>query len=186
MNKIIFSLAILCLFFGACNSYSPRNYKKYTGIRYEDYEQNAKKQGVLDADLSEIEQADISAPVFEQVEAIEDDAVVESTNTAYGEAVVVMATKKVALGKEATIKEMHFLQTGLENAYNSTLKNYRVPGFTYSLTPVGNINPLSLFEVKCILSENYANASGKKACDFFFSQINQEYAKAKEEAEENK
>ncbi|MBQ4493870.1 MAG: hypothetical protein II972_04660 [Elusimicrobiaceae bacterium] len=182
MNKIIFSLAILCLFFGACNSYSPRNYKKYTGIKYEDYMQNEKKQELLNTDLSDIEQSDISAPVFEHVEALDDDSVVESTNSAYGEAVVVMATKKVALGKEATTREMQFLQTGLENSYNATLRNYRVPGFTYSLTPAGEINPLSVFEVKCVLSENYANATGKRACDFFFGQINQEYMKVKEEA----
>ena len=182
MNKIIFTLTILCVVFGACNSYNPKNYKRYTGIKYEDYDQNGNKQGVFDSDLTDIEQKDISAPIFEQVEAMEDDSVIESTNSAYGEAVVVMATKKIGLGKDATIKEMQLLQTGLENSYNTTLHNYRVPGFTYSLTPAGDINPLSVFEVKCILSENYANASGKKACDFFFSQITQEYNKAKEEA----
>ena len=93
-----------------------------------------------------------------------------------------MATKKVSLGSGATAKDMHFLQKSLESSYNSTLRNYRVPGFTYSLTPAGEINPLSLFEVKCILSENYANSTGKKACDFFFAQINHEYTKAKEES----
>jgi hypothetical protein len=182
MNKVIFSMIVLCFVFGACNSYSPKNYKRYTGINYSDYEQNARKQEVLDGNLSEIEQNDIASPVFEQVDAIDDDSVVESTNSAYGEAVVVMATKKINLGKDATSKEMQLLQTGLENAYNSALKEYRVPGFTYSLTPMGEINPLSLFEVKCVLSENYANSTGKSACDFFFSQIPQEYAKAKEEA----
>ena len=182
INKIIFSLTILSLTFAACNSYSPKKYKKYSGINYEDYQQDKQKQGILDTDLSDIEQTDISAPVFEQVEAMEEDSIVESTNSAYGEAVVVMATKKVSLGKDATIKEMQLLQKGLENSYNTALHNYRVPGFTYSLTPAGDINPLSMFEVKCILSENYANATGKKACDFFFGQINQEYLKAKEEA----
>lgn len=184
MNKIIFSLTILCVVFGACNSYNPKRYKRYTGIRYEDYAENARKQELLDNNF-EVEQNDISSPLFEQVEAMEDDSVVESTNSAYGEAVVVMATKKINLGKDATAKEMQFLQTGLEQSYNATLKSYRVPGFTYSLMPAGEINPLSMFEVKCVLSENYANATGKNACDFFFSQIAQEYVKAKEEASSN-
>jgi len=184
MNKIIFSLTILCLVLGACNSYSPKNYKRYTGIKYEDYVQNERKKEVLDTNITEIEQVDIATqgPIFEQVEALEDDSVVESANSAYGEAVVVMATKKINLGKDATTKEMQLLQKGLENSYNNALKSYRVPGFTYSITPAGDINPLSMFEVKCVLSENYANAKGKNACDYFFSQIAQEYAKAKEEA----
>ena len=179
MNKIIFSLTILCVLFGACNTYSPKKYKKYSGIKYEDYIQNEKKQELL-TDLNDIKQEDISAPVFEQVEALDDDSVVESTNSAYGEAVVVMATKKVALGKDATTKDMQLLQKALEGSYSATLRNYRVPGFTYSLTPAGDINPLSVFEVKCVLSENYANATGKRACDFFFNQINQEYTKVQE------
>lgn len=181
MKKMIFSIISLCLVLGACNSYNPKNYKRYTGIRYEDYAQNAKKQELLDNNISEVEQDDISSPVFEQVEAMDDDSIVESTDSAYGEAVVVMASKKVNLGKEAGPKEMQLLQTGLERSYTTALNAYRVPGFTYSLTPAGDINPLSVFEVKCVLSENYANAHGKNACDFFFSQIAQEYARAKEE-----
>lgn len=182
MNKIIFSMVVFSVVFGACNSYNPKNYKKYTGIRYEDYEENARKKELLQTELSEVHQDDIALPQFEQVEAMEDDSIIESTNSAYGEAVVVMAAKKINLGRDASTKEMQLLQIGLENAYNTALKAYRVPGFTYSLTPAGDINPLSLFEVKCVLSENYANASGKEACDFFFSQIAQEYARAKEEA----
>lgn len=182
MNKLVFSFIALCFVLGGCNSYNPKNYKKYTGIRYEDYAQNEKKKELLETNISEVEQNDISSPVFEQVEAMDDDSIVESTNSAYGEAVVVMATKKINLGKDATAREMQLLQTGLEKSYASALSSYKVPGFTYSLTPAGAINPLSMFEVKCILSENYANASGKSACDFFFSQIAQEYAKAKEEA----
>jgi hypothetical protein len=182
MNKIIFSLVALSLIFCACNSYSPKKYKRYTGIRYEDYVENARKQELLDNNMTEVEQNDISSPIFEQVEAMDDDSVVESTNSAYGEAVVVMATKKINLGKDATSKEMQILQTALEKSYNNALSTYKVPGFTYSLTPMGEINPLSLFEVKCVLSENYANSRGKSACDLFFGQISQEYAKAKEEA----
>ncbi len=177
MNKIIFSLTILCVLFGACNSYSPKNYKRYSGIKYEDYIQTETKQEVSNANINEIKQEDISAPVFEQVEALDDDSVVESTNSAYGEAVVVMAAKKIATGKDATSADMQSLQAALDKSYSATLKNYRVPGFTYSLTPAGEINPLSVFEVKCILSENYANATGKRACDFFFNQITQEYKK---------
>ena len=177
MNKIIFSLTILCVLLGACNTYSPKKYKKYSGIKYEDYIQNEQKQEVINTELKEIKQEDISAPVFEEVEALDDDSIVESTNSAYGEAVVVMAAKKIVTGKDATSKDMQALQTALDKSYSATLRNYRVPGFTYSLTPAGEINPLSVFEVKCILSENYANATGKRACDFFFNQINQEYVK---------
>ncbi len=180
MNKIIFSLTILCVVFGACNTYNPKGYKRYSGIKYEDYVQEAKKQELLREELNEVKQEDISSPVFEQVEALDDDSIVESANSAYGEAVVVMATKKVSLGKEATTKDMQLLQKALEGSYSATLRNYRVPGFTYSLTPAGDINPLAVFEVKCVLSENYANATGKRACDFFFNQINQEYTKIQE------
>lgn len=180
-NKIIFGFTILCVLFCACNTYSTKKYKRYTGIKYEDYEYDLREKELPPTNYTiAVEQKDISAPVFEQVEALDDDSVVESTNSAYGEAVVVMATKKVALGKDATTRDMQFLQTGLENSYNSTLRTYRVPGFTYSMMPAGDINPLSVFEVKCVLSENYANATGKKACDFFFGQINQEYTRAKE------
>ena len=107
MNRIVFLIPALCVMLGACGFSGQKKYKKYTGIRYEDYETN--QELITQGENTDIQQDDIQAPVFEQVEELDDDSVVESTNSAYGEAVVVMATKKISVGKNAATKDMQML-----------------------------------------------------------------------------
>ena len=113
---------------------------------------------------------------------ITEEDVVESVNSSYGEAVVVMASKKISLGKDAGYKEMEMFQTALDSAYGTAFSHYRADGFTYAMSPAGTVNPLSVMDVQCILSESFATAKGKAVCDYFFSRIPVEYAKEKENA----
>ncbi len=178
MKKTLLFLLPFCLFLAACNSYSPKNYKKYRGISYEQYEQEKlkKEQDLMREQQAEILESDINTPEIEE-ESIED--IVESTNSTYGDAVVVMASKKIPLSKDASSLDMRAFQTALDRAYRTALRQYRAAGFTYAISPAGTVNPLSVMDVQCILSEDSADAKGKATCDLFFSEIPQEYEKEK-------
>lgn len=178
MKKIILFLLPLCLFLAACNTYNQKNYKKYRGISYEQYEleKMKKEKALIREQQTDILESDISAPVIPE-ESIED--IVESTNSTYGDAVVVMASTKIPLGRDATSLDMRTFQTALDNAYKTALRQYRAAGFTYAISPAGTVNPLSVMDVQCILSEESADAKGKATCDLFFSEIPQEYEKEK-------
>lgn len=180
---IILILPIIIL--GACNPHSPRRYKEYSGINYGAYEE------MRTSSEAEIEKVDEITPETidvdtSNVEEITEEEIIESSNQAYGEAVVVMASKKINLGKKATSEDMDTFQTALDKAYNIILRSYRTQGFTYTLAPAGTVNPLSVINIQCLLSENFANTSGKKVCDAFFAQIPIEYENEKaNRAEEN-
>ncbi|WP_428047095.1 hypothetical protein [Candidatus Proelusimicrobium excrementi] len=184
MIKTILSLLCAAVLLGACTSYNQKNYKKYNGISYEEYEKQRKEQQnqtqieYIDETVGE---EDIEDPYATPLEITEED-VVESVNSSYGEAVVVMASKKISLGKDAGYKEMEMFQTALDSAYGTAFSHYRADGFTYAMSPAGTVNPLSVMDVQCILSESFATAKGKAVCDYFFSQIPVEYAKEKENA----
>lgn len=185
MKKLFLSLICAAFALGACNTYSEKNYKKYRGISYEQYEEIRKEQ------QAETKQTQIIPPapfvVQEGVEAEQpigmedltgiDNEVIESTNSTYGEAVVVMASKKIPLGENASYSDMQNFQTALDAAYNTARRAYQATGFTYAISPAGPVNPLSEMDVQCILSESLANATGKAACDLFFKQIPLEYNK---------
>ena len=184
MKKIVFTLLCAMIAFGACNNYNQKNYRKYKGISYAEYERQKaeqERQNVEYLDDSILE-SDISDPYASVGEEIVEEDVVESVNSSYGEAVVVMASKKISLGRSAGYKEMEMFQKALDSAYGSVFSHYSADGFTYAMSPAGTVNPLSVMDVQCILSESFATARGKAVCDYFFSQIPVEYAKEKENA----
>ena len=180
---IIFVLPIIIL--GACSPYSPRRYKEYSGINYDAYEPSRTTVEVNVEDMEEVTPETIEVDTS-KVEEITEEDIIESSNQAYGEAVVVMSSKKINLSKKATSEDLETFQAALDKAYNTILRSHRTEGFTYTLAPAGTVNPLSVMNIQCLLSENFANTSGKKVCDAFFAQIPIEYENEKlKKAEQN-
>ena len=183
MKRLILLVLSLILFAG-CTGYNiSKKYKEYSGINYRSYEMPSTYKDLdFKADEEEkIEEEPIEEQTLEVPEVIEitEEEIIESSNQAYGEAVVVMASKKIPLSKNATGEDLMTFQTALDKSYNAILKSYRTQGFTYTLAPAGTVNPLSVINVQCLLSENFANTSGKKVCDAFFAKIPVEYEKLK-------
>ncbi|ACC98716.1 hypothetical protein Emin_1164 [Elusimicrobium minutum Pei191] len=106
-----------------------------------------------------------------------------SSRNIYGDAVVIVASKKITLGRRASSKEMGLFQASLDKAYLESKRAFNPQGFTFSMSPAGAINPLSDIEVQCILSQESANDVGQKTCDLFFKSLRTEYALALESAE---
>lgn len=188
MIKIVFALiCTLAVFSGCAGNYDQKNYKKYTGISYQEYEARRKQHQQEQEKIEYLYQRDIEEDNIDttfpsvNTDIIEED-VIESVNSSYGEAVIVMASKKISLGKDASYKDMQLFQNALDSSYRKVFSRYRADGFTYAMSPAGTVNPLSVMEVQCKLSENYATAKGKALCDYFFEQIPQAYAKEKENA----
>ena len=123
------------------------------------------------------------APVEEIVIEEEDDSAEEdftAENIAgayatYGDVVVTVATHKFKLGENATRKEMALFQKALDAGYSTALKQYRPVGFTYAMSSVGTVNPLSDIEVNCKLSETSANQVGQSTCRTFFNTVSNRY-----------
>ena len=176
-HLIILILPIIIL--GACSPHSPRRYKEYSGINYGAYETTRTSAEVEEVETVEEVNAETIDVDTSNVEEITEEEIIESSNQAYGEAVVVMSSKKINLGKKATSEDMETFQTALDKAYNTILRSYRTQGFTYTLAPAGTVNPLSVMNIQCLLSENFANTSGKRVCDAFFAQIPIEYENEK-------
>ena len=89
----------------------------------------------------------------------------------YGDMAVIVGTKKFRLGSNASGMDITKFQKSLDTAYRQTAAIYRARGFTYSFIPSGAINPLSVIEIQCTLSERVADRNGKKVCDEFFRRI---------------
>lgn len=178
MKRLTLLLVSLILCVG-CMEYGSKKYKQYSGIDYNAYDvpsSYAELDLSLDDDNIVVEQ---ETPQVIEVEEITEEEIIESSNQAYGEAVVVMSSKKIPLSKKATSEDLLIFQTALDKSYNTILRTYRTQGFTYTLAPAGTVNPLSVINVQCLLSENFANTSGKKVCDAFFAQIPVEYENEK-------
>ncbi|MBO4707603.1 MAG: hypothetical protein J5594_03475 [Elusimicrobiaceae bacterium] len=189
MKHLILLIFLVTLFVG-CAEYGPKNYKGYAGIDYTAYELphsyteiglGTIRQGDSTEEENKAQDQDIDIETIStpEVEEITEEEIIESSNQAYGEAVVVMASKKIPLGKNATGADLAAFQTALDRSYNTILRSYRTQGFTYTLSPAGTVNPLSLINVQCLLSENFANTSGKRVCDAFFNKIPVEYENEK-------
>ncbi len=101
----------------------------------------------------------------------------------YGDVVVPVAKKKFQLGAKATSKEMGIFQRALNRAYAVALRAYNAAGFTYSVSSVGAVNPLSDIEVSCMLAESAANSVGQKTCNKFFDELASTYREFISEAE---
>ena len=175
MKRLIL-LILPIIILAACNPHSPRRYKEYSGINYGAYDTN---RTTTEVEVEEVEEVETETIDFSNVEEITEEEIIESSNQAYGEAVVVMSSKKINLGKKATAADMETFQVALDKAYNMILRSYRTQGFTYTLAPAGTVNPLSVMNIQCLLSENFANTSGKRVCDAFFAQIPIEYENEK-------
>lgn len=132
--------------------------------------------------LSEEEQP-VSAEAQEQTQ--DEDFTAENATSAYGtygDVVVTVASHKFKLGANATRKEMGFFQKALDESYNVILKQYRPVGFTYSMSSVGTVNPLSDIDVACKLSERSANQVGQATCNSFFKTVTTRYLKLVKES----
>ena len=101
---------------------------------------------------------------------------IESAYGTYGDVVVTVASHKFKLGEDASRKEMVAFHKALDEAYAVALKQYRPSGFTYSMSSVGVVNPLSDIEVACKLSDRSANQVGQATCRTFFNTVARRYA----------
>lgn len=100
---------------------------------------------------------------------------ITSSYGTYGDVVITVATHKFKLGANAGRKEMALFQQAMDRAYQVALQQYRPMGFTYAMSSVGAVNPLSDMEVTCKMSEGSANAVGQNACNVFFSSLASNY-----------
>ena len=100
---------------------------------------------------------------------------IESAYGIYGDVVVNVASHKFKLGDMASRKEMTAFQKALDHAYSVVVQRYHPSGFTYAMSSVGAINPLSDIEVACKLSERSANQIGQDTCRSFFSTVQSRY-----------
>lgn len=93
----------------------------------------------------------------------------------YGDVVVTVASHKFKLGEDATRQDMTKFQKALDSGYLAALRQYHPVGFTYAMSSVGTVNPLSDIEVACKLSERSANQVGQATCRTFFNTITRQY-----------
>lgn len=195
-------LGVLCLAgvllcaCGASTSFSSR--KKVTqGIDYSNYGKNEAYYEFSSAIPNDTEGnafADTLTPSEangnleeEQMPGEDEDFVSEglaNSYQTYGDVVVTVASRKFELGPAATRKDMSVLMKAMEKSYAKALRTYQPTGFTYTMSSVGAVNPLSVVQVQCRMSERSANTNGQKACHAFFEQIRDNYVSAKKEAAE--
>ncbi len=193
MNVRVFTFLVLAVGLAACAGTG--DYRSKKTIRqgldysmYTDYETATQfPTGPLDApsvlDGSYVApEADLTQP---QAPSQEEDFTAElpsGSYSTYGDVAIPVASKKFRLGASATQKEMGYFQRALDQAYSRALRSYRPTGFTYSVSGVGSVNPLSDIEVSCMLSEDSANSVGQKTCKLFFQEIGLAYAQLLQEA----
>lgn len=169
----IFFTLFLTVFLGACAMGAQKSYKQYQGISYDEYERHARQNLLIPgADTADIE----DGLTLETDELAEEE--IESIGASYGEAVVVMAAKRIFIADNATQKEVKTFQTALDAAYRAVVREFQPAGFTYAMSPAGAVNPLSTMDVQCLLGESGATSRGKEACDLFFKEAALEYEKA--------
>lgn len=96
--------------------------------------------------------------------------------SSYGDAVVVVASRRISLGRDAGESAMNAFRASLDAAYLAARRAYGAPGFTYSLSPVGAVNPMSDMEVQCVISEDSAQDLGPQTCNLFFNRLKEELA----------
>lgn len=130
------------------------------------------RPSVLDEVVPETE------PVSETIDNDEDFTAENVTGAygTYGDVVVTVATHKFKLGEQATRKEMQQFQQALEAGYTTARGQYHPVGFTYAMSSVGIVNPLSDIEVTCKMSERSANQVGQATCRSFFNVISRRVA----------
>ena len=81
MSKTILSILCATVLLGACTSYNQKNYKRYDGISYAEYERQRKEREQQYEYLYEtVSEEDITSPYDAAPEVVEED-VVESVNS---------------------------------------------------------------------------------------------------------
>ena len=196
MKKFIL-LAMLPALLTACSTSS--NYtsrRKLTGIDYSAYERAAivptepgtedftgslPSPSVLDAAAAAAKAEEPELTEYEEFTSEE----IASSYGGYTDVTVVVAAKRIKLGPSANTKNMALFQKALEMAYKKSLRTYRPSGFTYSMSSVGAVNPLSDIEVSCVLGEQSANEVGQQTCNLFFQTLIQQYNKLLQEAKDH-
>ncbi len=116
----------------------------------------------------------LQTPTEEEAEDFTAENISSAYGT-YGDVVVTVALHKFKLGEKATRSEMTMFQQALDAGYATAMRQYRPIGFTYAMSSVGTVNPLSDVEVTCKLSERSANQVGQATCNLFFDTIARRY-----------
>ncbi len=179
MKKIVLFVFVLGIFLVGC---ATEKRTEYAGIDYSAYEIAARKA------QEDLARAKAEQAAREDLLSEEEDFTSEEIASSYGrytDVTVVAAAKRIKLGASATAKHMALFQRALDNGYKKALRAYRPSGFTYSISSVGAVNPLSDIEVSCILGEKAASDVGQQTCELFFNTITQQYNALVKEAKAN-
>ena len=189
MKKIYLFLSGVLLL-AAC---ATENRNQFTGIDYSAYERPDLRAGddftarvpvpsiLNEAPLPRVEKAQEEEETLSEDEDFTSEEIASSYGR-YTDVTVIAAAKRVKLGSAATAKHMALFQKALDTGYKKDLRTYRPSGFTYSISSVGAVNPLSDIEISCILGERAANAVGQQTCNLFFNTVVQEYNRLFQEA----
>ena len=178
MKKNVLFILFALFLIGACANPNPR--KPYQGIDYSAYEHPSSK----DDFTASLPNPSISGelpttnPTGDYIPSPDEDFTSEEIASSYGrytDVTVVAAVKRVKLGANANAKQMALFQQALASAYKKALRTYRPSGFTYSISSVGAVNPLSDIEVNCILGEKAASDMWQATCNLFFQTLVQQY-----------
>lgn len=179
------------LFLAGC-AVSGRHHQEWRGIDYSAYEMPALTAqddytGVL-PQPSILQEKTAPAEQTEQAVSEEEDFTsdeIASSYKRYTDVTAVAATRRIKLGTSATSKHVALFQQALDTGYKKALRTYRPSGFTYSISGVGAVNPLSDIEVSCILDERAASDVGQPTCKLFFDTLTQQYKTLLQEAQRN-
>ena len=178
MKIRMFTILLLAGLVCACSTTDYRSRKKVTqGIDYSRYPGNE----IYYEFTSDIPtEPSVLGEAYPAEEPLSEDEDFTSENIAstygnYGDVVVNVAAHKFKLGSAATRREMTVFQKSLDKAYAVALRKYQPVGFTYAMSSVGAVNPLSDIEVRCMLSEQSANNVGQSTCKLFFDTISSSY-----------
>lgn len=178
--KNISVLAVLCLFVGGCAALQDPSQRKSSITDFAHPDANSAYYEFSSSPLDRPSVLDDQPAMEQPAYDLGDDEDftaenIESSYGMYGDVVITVASHKFKLGEVAARKEMVAFQTALDEAYSVALKQYRPSGFTYAMSSVGAINPLSDIEVACKLSERSANQVGQSTCRTFFNTVSRRY-----------
>ena len=187
MKIRLFFTFLLAGLVAACSTADYRSHKTVSqGIDYSRYPGNEayyEFSADIPLDPSVLAEGDASA---EEVLDEDEDFTSEnlaSTYGSYGDVVINVAAHKFKLGPAASRKEMTVFQKAMDKAYAVALKEYRPVGFTYAMSSVGAVNPLSDIEVRCMMGEQSANDVGQATCALFFKTVGSAYLDLIKEAQ---
>ncbi len=191
MRKLLFCCVFCAVLGTACSSVDYTSRRQLKGIDYSAYENasafssgnNYYGQLPSPSVLGEDGFLPAEQPLDESADFTSEE--IAASYGKYTDVTVVAAAKRVKLGASANSKNMALFQKALDAAYKRALRTYRPAGFTYSISSVGAVNPLSDIEVSCILGEQAANEVGQSTCNLFFDTLVQQYNLLLREAQQN-